>query len=309
MDKVKKRWAPCYNRDTFLADMTGTQRGESMNNLMKCYMNATNSLLDFLKAFNSALEQRDTDLQLSKYRQNQFNVILKTTSPLEYQASEILTNYALKLTQEQLLQASSYSCIELFDARTETFQFFHVHRFGHEYESERKVQYDQQQQLFLCSCKHTTFSGIICRHIFRVALQLNLNKLPDSLFYQRWRKDPNNLILTQQFNLFCGNNLAINHSNYSEIEIEDYEYLLSKTLYEIKDLVKKYPELSKEFYFTNNTLLENKLQIIYNKKNNNTTLQNIINNPKKPEKTTRKKGIYNLLIIYNYIIIIYTNFN
>ena len=184
MDKVKEKWAPCYNRDTFLADMTSTQCGESMNNLMKCYMNSTNSLLDFLKAFEFAMEQCDVDLQLIKYRQDQFNVILKTMSPLEYQAAELLTNYALKLIQEQLLQASSYSCAELFDLRTETFQIFHVHRFNHKYESGRKVQYDQQQQSFLCSCKHTIFSGIICRHIFRVAFQLNLDKLPDSLFYQ-----------------------------------------------------------------------------------------------------------------------------
>ena len=86
-----------------------------MNNLMKNYMNATNSLLDFLKAFESTLELCDIDLQLFKYQQNQFNVILKTMSPFEYQAAEILTNYALKLIQEQLLQAFNYSYIELFD--------------------------------------------------------------------------------------------------------------------------------------------------------------------------------------------------
>src|SRR4051794_37493166 len=86
---------------------------------------------------------------------------------------------------------------------------------------------------------------------------IDLEKLSDLLFYQRWRKDPNNFILTQQFNLFCSNNLAANYSNNLEIEIiEDYEYLLSKTLYEVKNLVRKYPELSKEFYFMNNTLLE-----------------------------------------------------
>ena len=117
--------------------------------------------------------------------------------------------------------------------------------------------------------------------------------MPDSLFYQRWRKDPNNLVLEQRFNLFCSNNLATNNSNYLEIEIfEDYEYLLSKTLYEVKNLVKKYPGLSKEFYLVNNTLLENKLKTIHNQTKNNTTLQNIINNPKKPE---RNKGNYNYL--------------
>ena len=95
-----------------------------MNSFMKNYMNATNSLLDFLKAFESALEQHDIDLQLFKYRQNQFNVILKTMSPFEYQAAEILTSYALKLTQEQLLQAFNYSCIELFDLRYFNYNVF-----------------------------------------------------------------------------------------------------------------------------------------------------------------------------------------
>jgi len=59
---------------------------------------------------------------------------------------------------------------------------------------------------------------------------------------------------------------------------------LLKTLYEVKNLVKKHPELSKEFYFMNNTLLENKLKTVHNRIKDNATLQNIINNPKKPDK-------------------------
>src|ERR1044071_945449 len=58
MDKNLTRWAPCYNRKLFMADMTTTGRGESMNSLMKGYMDATVSLTKFLKAFESALEQR-----------------------------------------------------------------------------------------------------------------------------------------------------------------------------------------------------------------------------------------------------------
>ena len=45
-------------------------------------------------------------------------------SPLEYQASEILTNYALKLTQEQLLQSTSYLCVELLDLRYIKYKYF-----------------------------------------------------------------------------------------------------------------------------------------------------------------------------------------
>ncbi len=56
MDKNLERWAPCYNQQIFMADMTTTQREESMNNLMKGYMDAITSLIAFLKAFESALE-------------------------------------------------------------------------------------------------------------------------------------------------------------------------------------------------------------------------------------------------------------
>ena len=56
MDKNLTRWALCYNRQLFMADMTTTQRGESMNSLMKGYMDITTSLIAFLKAFKSALE-------------------------------------------------------------------------------------------------------------------------------------------------------------------------------------------------------------------------------------------------------------
>ncbi|CAG8672599.1 10460_t:CDS:10 [Rhizophagus irregularis] len=84
----EEKWASRYNRDIFLVDMT---------------------------TFESALEQRNSDLQLVKYCQNHLNVILKTLSPYKYQVAEVLTNYALKLTQEQLLQSTVYSCVELVE--------------------------------------------------------------------------------------------------------------------------------------------------------------------------------------------------
>lgn len=94
---------------------------------MKGYMDSTNSLLDFLKAFESALEQRNSDLQLVKYCQNHLNVILKTLSPYKYQVAEVLTNYALKLTQEQLLQSTVYSCVELVELRYFKLLFIYHH--------------------------------------------------------------------------------------------------------------------------------------------------------------------------------------
>src|SRR4051794_30101538 len=91
MDKNLTRWAPCYNRQLFIADMSTTQRGESMNSLMKGYMDATTSLTNFLKEFESALEQRKEDANLVKFCEDNKVVLLLTASPYEKQASELLT--------------------------------------------------------------------------------------------------------------------------------------------------------------------------------------------------------------------------
>src|SRR2546423_2982763 len=65
---------------------------------------------------------------------------------------------------------------------------FQIQRF--EKETSRIVKYDSNSNYFTCSCEYTQFSGFICRHIFRTAMQLNLKELPISLFYERWRKNP-----------------------------------------------------------------------------------------------------------------------
>src|ERR1700722_14510160 len=120
--------------------------------------------------------------------------------------------------------------------------------------------------------------GIICQHIFRVAIQLNLNNLSESLFHDQWKKDPSNLVLTQSFNLFC-NNIQLPNNKIIK-HVEDYEYLLSKVFCEIKGLVKKYPEMAQEFYITNNTLLQSKIKNVNSQKNcNRSTTKNIIKNP------------------------------
>ena len=91
-----------------MADMTTTQRGESMNSLMKGYMNATTSLVNFLKAFESALEQRKEATEFARFCEDNKVVSLITASPYEKQASELLTKYAFTKTQTQLSQCMSY---------------------------------------------------------------------------------------------------------------------------------------------------------------------------------------------------------
>ena len=96
-----------------MADMSSTQCAKSMNNLMKGYMSSTTSLTSFLNAFDTALDARKQSAEFIKYKEYSTNIIYKTLSPYEKQASMILTSYALTKTQQQILQSYSYKCEEL----------------------------------------------------------------------------------------------------------------------------------------------------------------------------------------------------
>ncbi|CAB5343108.1 unnamed protein product [Rhizophagus irregularis] len=142
LEKHKEKWAVCFNQNIFMAEMSTTQRAESMNNLMKGYINATTSMSTFLNAFESALDSRQQTIEFSQYKERTLNLIYKTPSLFEKQAATILTIYALKKFQEQLLQSSCYKCEEIppdseffiqsniFNSINQSLQIFLVTRFG-----------------------------------------------------------------------------------------------------------------------------------------------------------------------------------
>ncbi len=115
---------------------------------------------------------------------------------------------------------------------------------------------------FSCSCYYTNFSGIICRHIFKVAAQLNLEELPQHLFFMRWRKDPNDNILAKIYKTFYNNdNIGESRVGQQNVEndYEDYKYLLNRIWYKVQQIVKSKPELAKNFY----DLLDKSVKEVY----------------------------------------------
>ncbi len=65
-----------------------------------------------------------------------------------------------------------------------------------------------------CSCGYTQNSGFICRHIFRVGVQLNLNELPTELYLYRWRKNPTDNVIFEHYTNFYSNISSSTESNY-----------------------------------------------------------------------------------------------
>ena len=173
------------------------------------------------------------------------------------------------------------------DNNDETEASFHVERFNSK-KAKRIVKYNLINNHFSCSCYYTNFSGIICRHIFKVATQLNLEKLPEHLFFMRWRKDPSENVLVKKYRLFYNSNreLEINDENADNVReeyYEDYEYLLNRMWYKVQQIVKAKPETAKNFH----NLLDKSVKDFYNSEKN---LQ-IQNNGKiKNPESVKSKG-------------------
>ncbi|CAB4478770.1 unnamed protein product [Rhizophagus irregularis] len=261
MEKTKEKWAACFNCNVFMADMTTTQCGESMNNMMKGYLDASTSLLTFITAFQSALDAQIEKTEFYVYQQDNFNVLYKTISPFERQAVSILTTYSLKKTQEQLMQSFTYSCENISSQENNAELIFQVQRFEKETNG-RIVKYNSNSNCFTCSCGYTQFSGFICRHIFRTAVQLNLKELPTSLFYERWKKNPSEENLINAYINFStsptSQQLSNNQSN--DDQDQNHQYMLTRLLQKIQRFVTQNPIISKTLYISFNEIFTSEVE-------------------------------------------------
>src|SRR3954453_1516246 len=192
--------------------------------------------------------------------------------------------------------------ISFYSNNDETEVLFCIERFGSQKEG-RVVKYDLKNKHFSCSCYHMNFSGIICRHIFKVITQLNLEEIPHHLFPIRWRKDPNDNVLVKMYKTFY-NNREIEmhgqneHINVRENDYEDYNYLLNRTWYKAQQIIKAKPETAKNFYFLLDKLVK---EISLNTSEKTTQNSETIKN----SATLKTKGKFYFLLFINFNLLIY----
>ena len=80
-------------------------------------------------------------------------------------------------------------------------RIFLITRFGSS-SNGRVVEYSLLGDIFTCTCGYMDFAGIICRHILRTAMQLNIDSFAKRMYILRWCKDPSELELMQIYRSF-----------------------------------------------------------------------------------------------------------
>ncbi|KAD4982200.1 hypothetical protein E3N88_18871 [Mikania micrantha] len=180
---VRTQWVPVYLRDTFFAEMSITQRSDTMNSYFDGYVNASTTLNQFVKLYEKALESRYEKEVKADYDTMNTLPPLRTPSPMEKQASELYTRKIFLRFQEELVGTLTLMASKVEDDNEVT--TYQVSKFGEDNKSYR-VNFNVLEMKATCSCCMFEFSGLLCRHVLAVFRVTNVLTLPLHYIIKRW---------------------------------------------------------------------------------------------------------------------------
>lgn len=185
---IRQKWVPAYLKDTFFAEISPSQKLETMNDFYKKYFNTKTLLKVFLTQFELAMVRRYEDEAQADIDTICTKPVLKTASPIEKQAASVYTRAVFDKFQEEFVESLGYNAYKIKDGMVSK---FNVTRDEDSLET-FVVTFNATQRTATCSCKKFEFSGIICRHILGVFVMVDLRMLPEEYFLRRWTRNAKN---------------------------------------------------------------------------------------------------------------------
>ncbi|XP_019225397.1 PREDICTED: protein FAR1-RELATED SEQUENCE 11-like [Nicotiana attenuata] len=180
-------WALPYLKGYFFAGMTTIGRSESINAYLKRFLHARQSLKEFVEQVATAVSIRNHAGEEATMRQKYYNPQIKTFMPMEKHASKVITPFAFKLLQDEMILSVEYGLFPHSDGS-------YLVRHYSKTDGGRFVYWNSIEEVVQCSCQEFEFSGILCRHSIRVLSAHNDFMLPDKYLLAKWRQE-NPLVL------------------------------------------------------------------------------------------------------------------
>ncbi|KAG8372479.1 hypothetical protein BUALT_Bualt12G0070400 [Buddleja alternifolia] len=149
---IRKTWALVYGRQSFCADLTTTQRSESMNSVLKRYVSYKHNLFQFFRHFDRLVDDCRHEELKADLRSSQSKPVASFPVEILKHAATVYTHEVFELFQEELRKAYDVK-IELFGEIGETFEYkitpFRKHR-------QNTVMYDSfEEQAFEVGTEHS----------------------------------------------------------------------------------------------------------------------------------------------------------
>jgi hypothetical protein len=254
MWKNRDKFVPVYYKHNFLPFIHSTARSEGTNAIFKDNVGSTYSVISFLGEYQKISENIE---ELEREQDS----VTRTTDPdywvgteLELQAGRMYNRKIFYRFQKQIKFTTKLHIQEV-----EKFVRYEVYKTPmlqlQEFRSRRYlVSVNLAQQDFACICCKFDKDGIVCAHILRVLVHLNISELPEKYYINRWKpKDrkirrenqdmPNDETTSNKHLRYCVLSRKLNNIA-SEGSISDRKY--SFVLEEIKKMEDRLDEMTKE---------------------------------------------------------------
>lgn len=190
---IRKRFIPVYFKTNFYPFIHCTALSEGTNSRFKKNVGPQYSITSFLVEYARVmdtitnLEQLDDHISRTKRP-----TALWSEYYIEYQAVQLYNNKNFKKFQIELKKTTRLQMSEL--VKFEAYEVFvTLNQRKREY---RKRKYlvltDLEKEDFNCICSKFQKDGILCSHILKVMLDLNISKIPEKYIIERWRKKEEN---------------------------------------------------------------------------------------------------------------------
>ncbi|XP_051211507.1 protein FAR1-RELATED SEQUENCE 5-like [Lolium perenne] len=170
--KNRAKFVPVYFKKDFFPFLHSTARSEGTNSVFKDNVGSTYSVISFLGEYERITKEIEE-------KEREQDSITRTTTPdywvkseIEYQAGRIYEVYKTRMLAEKDFRSRRF--VVLVNLPTEDFS---------------------------CICCKFQKDGILCSHILRVLVNLNISELPAKYFIERWKPQDRKVVRDKQYNV------------------------------------------------------------------------------------------------------------
>ncbi|XP_020092267.1 protein FAR1-RELATED SEQUENCE 5-like [Ananas comosus] len=185
---MRQKWVPVFFKDMFTAEISATQKPESLKFFFEKYFNTTTPLPVFISLFEHAIAGWCEREALEDLATSFTRPVLKTPSNILKQVADVYTRAIFNIFQDEFIHSLGYYVDKIEDGLVSKFNVAKeedIHR-------SCTVTYDFSDKRSKCSCSKFENCGILCRHILRVFLTVDVRALPEFYILKRWTKEAKN---------------------------------------------------------------------------------------------------------------------
>lgn len=248
--QCREKWAKAWCQGNYCAGMTSTQRSESANMMLKRFVPRNSSMHHFVSQFELLLQDREMEEGRQEYQTKQLETKHKRMWPIERHALKIYTKAIFMLFRKHIDRASHF----VVSGKGENYYVISHNNADNKptwAKSHFMVYVEGGGTRYSCECGQFEHLGILCCHILRLMIRLDVAEIPEAHVMKRWTRSakevvpdhfkfPSKHVGTKQpltHNKAMLNQNAIMAVNKGNIDMETFQVVMKHLMLLLKKLM------------------------------------------------------------------------